>query len=111
MTQCGRSLIRQKVTHDDVEFCVNVDELSVVVDDRQRRDPLVHELPQRLDDGHRVFADLDVLVAADAQVVDRLREVFRLRQIVNLQEHRRPIRNTETQTLTRIYQNVKKQAW
>jgi hypothetical protein len=48
----------KNVTYDDVELCVNVDQLSVVVDDRQGRDPLVHKLPESLDDGHGVLADL-----------------------------------------------------
>lgn len=73
------SILIKTLTYNNVEFGVNVDQLSVLVDDGQRRNSLVHELPKSLDDRHRVIADLDVFVASDAQVVDGLGEVLRLR--------------------------------
>jgi hypothetical protein len=78
-------------TYDNVEFGVDVDELSFFVDDGQRRNSFVDKLPERLDDRHRVVADLDVLITADAQVHDRFRKVFRLRQVVNLEKPKQSI--------------------
>jgi hypothetical protein len=73
-------------TYDNVEFGVDVDELSFFVDDGERRNSFVDKLPECLDDRHRVVADLDVLITADAQVHDRFGKVFRLRQVVNLEK-------------------------
>ncbi len=70
--------------YNDVEFCVDIDELALFVDNGQRRNSFVDKFSEGLDDGHGVMADFDVFVAPDAEVVDGLGEVFGLRQVVNL---------------------------
>ena len=66
-------------THYDVELGVNVDQLVLVVHDRQRRDSEVDELVQRLDDRSVVVRHLDVVVRPDVEVSDGAREVAGLR--------------------------------
>jgi hypothetical protein len=76
----------KKNAYNDIEFGVDVDQLLLVVDNRQRRDSRAHENVQRLEDG-RVLADRpDLVVRADAELANCLLQKKRLRHVVDLQQ-------------------------
>jgi len=70
---------------DDIEFGVDVDEFSVLVDDGKSRDSPVDEFSKGFDDWRGVVSHLDVVVRTDLQVANRTREIRRRRQIVDIE--------------------------